>query len=208
MAEKAAWNGRRENRGSECCVRGRDKRKAMSEKSHEKNDRYEHLTHDAFGPLYNSGSRVLVLGSFPSVKSREAAFYYGHPQNRFWPLMALLFGDGSVPVSREEKADLMLSHGVALWDVIESCDIIGSSDASIKNVQVTDVASLVAKTEIKKIFINGGTGYRLFMKYQPENLRKMAEKLPSTSPANAAWSLKRLAGPWKAVADAAKLIAV
>lgn len=160
---------------------------------------YRHLTHDAFGPLYDADSEILILGSFPSVKSREAAFYYGHPQNRFWPLLAQLFGEEKVPATKEEKTAFILSRHLALWDVIESCDIIGSSDASIRNVQVTDVASLVAKTQIRKIFINGTTAYRLFMKYQSEGLGRMAEKLPSTSPANAAWSLERLKEEWKRI---------
>lgn len=159
---------------------------------------YQHLTHDDFGSLYDADSDTLILGSFPSVKSREAAFYYGHKQNRFWPLIAELYGEER-PETIEEKKHLILAHHLALWDVIESCDIIGSSDASIKNVQVTDVASLVQKTRIHRIFINGATAYKLFMKYQPKELQTMAVKLPSTSPANAAWSMERLKGAWKVV---------
>lgn len=163
---------------------------------------YQHLNHDAFGPVYDARSQVLILGSFPSVASREAAFYYGHPRNRFWRLMADILGADAIPETREAKTRLILSHHLALWDVVDACDIIGSSDASIKNVTVTDVASLVEKTPIHRIFINGGTAYRLFMKYQSDALRAMAVKLPSTSPANAAWSYDRLKAAWVVVADA------
>lgn len=187
---------------------GTEREPARCERAAMKNSesRYQHLTHDAFGPLYDEDSAVLILGSFPSVKSREAAFYYGHKQNRFWPLMAQLFGAEEVPVNKEDKAAFILSRHLALWDVIESCDIIGSSDASIRNAVVTDVASLIAKTRIREIFINGTTAYRLFVKYQSKELVQMAEKLPSTSPANAAWSLERLKEEWKKVPEAVEAV--
>lgn len=163
-----------------------------------KNTTYQHLDHSAFGPVYDSESKILILGSFPSVKSREAAFYYGHPQNRFWKVLAAVY-DASVPETKEEKINFVLSRHIALWDVIDSCDIIGSSDASIRNVTVTDIASLLGKTKIRRIFVNGATGYRLFEKYQDRKLVEMTAQLPSTSPANAAWSLARLTENWKRI---------
>ncbi len=128
--------------------------------------KYQHLSHE-FGPLYDGASRTLLLGSFPSVKSRDAQFYYGHPQNRFWKVLAALYGE-AVPASKEEKIRFVLGHHLALWDVIESCDICGSSDASIRNAVPTDLPPILAKTEINRIFINGKTAFRLYEKYQKD----------------------------------------
>ena len=105
-----------------------------------------HVTH-TFEPVYNGESRVLVLGTFPSVKSRESAFYYGHPQNRFWKVTAAIVKE-KVPVSIEEKKSMLLKHGIAIWDVISSCDIKGSSDSSIKSVVPNDVGGLLGKSKI------------------------------------------------------------
>ena len=162
---------------------------------------YEHIVHP-FPPLYDARCRVLILGSLPSVKSREQRFFYGHPQNRFWPLLARLFGE-PVPVTIEEKKALALSHHVALWDVIASCDIVGSGDASIRNAAPNDLSPILREAPITAIFCNGKTSGAYFHRYQEKTLGIAATVLPSTSPANAAWSMDRLAAAWQCVAVAA-----
>ena len=157
------------------------------------------LEHE-FPPIYSSESRALILGSFPSVRSREQSFYYGHPQNRFWRLLARVCGE-DIPVTIEEKKALCLSHGIALWDVIESCEIEGSSDSSIKNAAVNDLSVILDNCDIKQIFVNGGTAYKLFVKYQQKAIGRTAVRLPSTSPANAAWSFERLYGEWRIIKE-------
>lgn len=173
--------------------------------SENKKGAWQHLTHDDFGPLFDSKSEILILGSFPSAKSREEAFFYGHKQNRFWPLMARILRpeDPRVPGTKEEKIKMMLEQHIALWDVIESCDIIGSSDASIKNVHVTDLNRILNAAPIRKIYINGGTAYRLYQKYTIPLIgeRAPAIRLPSTSPANAAWSFERLLKEWQQIGE-------
>ena len=150
-------------------------------------------------PLYDSESRVLLLGSIPSPKSREVGFFYGHPQNRFWPMMAALTGE---PVPKREdieaKKQIILRHGLALWDTLESCTITGASDASIRDVVPNDIASLLAKAPIEAVFCNGATAYRIYTKYLLPVSGIPAVKLPSTSPANAAWSPARLQAAWGA----------
>lgn len=158
------------------------------------------VTH-TFAPVYDSNSKVLILGTFPSVKSRETCFYYGHPRNRFWQIAARLT-DSPAPQSVEEKKRLLLSSGIAIWDVIQSCDIIGSSDSSIKNVVPSDLLPVLQASQIGKIFANGATAARLYNKYQREQTGVDIITLPSTSPANAAYSLERLYGQWKLVKDA------
>lgn len=159
---------------------------------------YEHVEH-TFGPVYDDMSRILILGSVPSVKSREQQFYYGHPQNRFWKVLASVFG-GEAPVAIEEKKAFLLKNQVALWDVVESCDIIGSSDSSIRNVKANDMNVILGRAEIRAIFVNGGKAHELFMKYcrkyVSDDTPKLV-KLPSTSPANAAWTFERLTDAWK-----------
>ena len=155
---------------------------------------YSHLSH-GFLPVYDEESKILILGSFPSVKSREQGFYYGHPQNRFWKVMAVLCNE-SVPKTIEEKKTMLLQHHIAIWDVIDSCDIIGSSDSSIKNVVPADIAGLLQKTKIERIFANGRTAGKLYEKYVKGQTEKEISVLPSTSPANAAFSLERLAEVW------------
>lgn len=155
----------------------------------------ERLFH-TFPPLYNKESKILILGSFPSVKSREAQFFYGHPQNRFWKVMAAVLQE-EVPVTIEEKKKMLLSHGIALWDVIESCTIQGSSDSSIKNVVVNDFSEILQQSLVTRIFVNGGKAFELYEKYAREKTGIPAVKLPSTSPANAAWKLERLEAAWK-----------
>lgn len=153
-----------------------------------------------FPPLWDKNSKILILGSFPSVKSREMLFFYGHPQNRFWKVLASVL-DTALPQTVEEKKKFLLKNHIALWDVIESCDIIGSSDASIKNVKVNDISKILLGADIKQIFVNGKTADSLYKKYiYPQN-KIEAAVLPSSSPANAAWSLERLIDKWSVIKD-------
>jgi hypoxanthine-DNA glycosylase len=157
------------------------------------------VTHP-FPALYDQHSRVLILGSFPSVKSREQQFFYGHPQNRFWRVLSAVCGE-SVPVTVEEKTALLLKRHIALWDVIASCRIEGSSDATIKDVVPNDLSPILKGADIRKIYCNGTKSYELYRKYvEPETGRK-AEKLPSTSPANAAVSLEQLIRRWGVISE-------
>ena len=153
-----------------------------------------------FGPLWQEDSRILILGSFPSVKSREQGFYYGHPQNRFWKLMARLLTE-NVPQTIPEKKAMMLAHHIALWDVIESCEIVGSSDSSIREVQVNDLGRIVKESQVRHVFANGGKAFELYEKYGKAMTGLPAVKLPSTSPANAAFSLERLAENWDCILE-------
>lgn len=147
-------------------------------------------------PVYDENSRILILGSFPSVKSRETAFFYGHSQNRFWRLIAGLCGE-QTPESIDEKKALLLRHHIALWDVIESCEITGSADSSIKNAVANDFSRILDKAHIRQIYANGSTAYNLYRKYADENIIK----LPSTSPANAAWGIDRLMEAWSVILE-------
>ena len=160
---------------------------------------YEHLTH-TFEPVFNSDSKILILGSFPSVKSRENHFYYGHPQNRFWKVLAQIF-EAEVPQTIEEKKKFLLEHHIAVWDVIESCTIIGSSDSSIKDVVVNDFSKVLEYSAIEKIYVNGGKAYELYHKYAEKQTGIGAVKLPSTSPANAAWNLEKLCRAWSTIKE-------
>ena len=157
---------------------------------------YEHIRH-TFAPVYDERSKILILGSLPSVKSREQGFYYGHPQNRFWRVMAAVFSC-QVPGTIEEKKKMLLEHRVALWDVIESCDIIGSSDSSIKNVVPADIGFLLGRTQIGSIFANGKKAESLYRKYIFPKPQAGITALPSTTPANAACSLEKLVEVWGA----------
>ena len=157
-----------------------------------------YLTH-TFGPFYDSESRILILGSFPSVKSREMNFYYGHPQNRFWPLLAALFKE-NVPESLARKKDFLTRNHIALYDVIDSCSIIGSADSTIEDVRMTDLSPILSAGKIEdRIFTNGSKAYSLYEKYQRPVTGIPAVKLPSSSPANAAYSLEKLIELWKPV---------
>ena len=151
-----------------------------------------------FPPLYNEDSRILILGSFPSVKSREQRFFYGHPQNRFWKVTAAVF-DCAVPQTIEEKRQFLLEHGVALWDTIASCDIVGSSDSSIKNVVPNDLTPVLEGAKIERIFVNGKTSEKYYNRYIRDKIGREALCLPSTSPANAAWSVERLVEAWQVI---------
>lgn len=176
---------------------------------------YQHIEH-GFEPVFDERSRVLVLGSFPSVLSRANAFYYGNPQNRFWRVMAACLGAPVPPNEGDPLADgtpatldasiaakrfMLLDGGVALWDVIESCDIKGSSDASIKNVVPADIERITGNAPIELVVCNGGTAGRLYKRYLQERTGLSAVVLPSTSPANAAWRLERLVERWREAVD-------
>ena len=149
---------------------------------------YQYVEHE-FAPVYNEESQVLVLGSLPSVKSREQGFYYGHPRNRFWKVMAAVLGVPE-PLTIEEKKRMLLAGHVAVYDVIRACEIIG-------NVIPADIESIVTHTPIRAVFTNGKTAGRLYKKYQAEHIALPMIELPSTSPANAAFSLERLGEIWK-----------
>ena len=149
-------------------------------------------------PLYREDSRILILGSFPSVKSRETAFFYGHPQNRFWKVTAKVFGEDT-PLTIDEKKAFLLRNHIALWDVIASCEITGSSDSSIRSVVPNDLTPILAAADIRQIYVNGGTAAKYYDRYQKQVLGREAMRLPSTSPANAAWSLDRLIEAWSII---------
>lgn len=175
---------------------------------------YRTIEH-TFEPIYDEGSRVLILGSLPSVKSRENNFYYGHPQNRFWRVLWEIFeGENEAkqaedkicmrgcPVdafSIKEKKTFLHAHHIALWDVIARCDIAGSSDSSIKNVVPNDIGAILKCAPIENIYVNGGKAYELYMRCCYPLTGREAVKLPSTSPANAAWTLDRLIKTWNII---------
>lgn len=163
---------------------------------------YRHIQRQ-FGPVYSADSKILILGSFPSVRSREAGFFYGHPQNRFWPLLARLLEE-EVPKDREEKTQLLLRNRIALWDTLDACDIIGSDDASIKNAVPVDISLVLNAAQIREIYCNGTASYKLFMKHLYPLCGIEPKKLPSTSPANAAWNMERLCSEWKVILEELK----
>lgn len=157
---------------------------------------YNHAAH-LFGPVFDEHSKILILGSFPSVKSREQNFYYGHPQNRFWKVLASVCKRQEQSIKTiEQKKKFLSDNNIALWDVIESCDIKGSSDSSIKNIKVNDLNVILKKSCIEKIILNGKKSYELYKKYYGDMNMPNSVQLPSTSPANAAWSLERLIEVW------------
>ncbi len=160
---------------------------------------YQRLVHE-FEPVWNAESKILVLGSFPSVKSREIAFYYGHPQNRFWKVLEAVLQQ-EISQEIEGRKEFLLRNRIAIWDVIQSCDIIGSSDSSIKNVEPTELATLIENSKIKHIFVNGKTAERLYKRYSEAKTGIKAIALPSTSPANAMFSLERLCQAWNVICD-------
>ena len=160
---------------------------------------YVKVRHE-FEPVFDQDSRVLILGSFPSVKSREQQFYYGHPQNRFWKVIAGLTGY-PVPETMEEKKRMLLENRIAIWDVIAECEIIGSSDSSIRNVVPADLNRILHHSDIRKIYANGGTARKLFDRFQKKSCGREITGLPSTSPANASYSLDRLLAEWKCVVE-------
>lgn len=151
-------------------------------------------------PLYDKNSRILILGSFPSVKSRETNFFYGHPQNRFWKVIARILSE-KTPVTIQEKKTMLLGHNIALWDVIHSCEIEGSADSTIKNVVPNDINNILENSEIKRIYVNGKKAESLYKKYIEKQTGIEAVVLPSTSPANAAWSEEKLYEAWQVISS-------
>lgn len=151
-----------------------------------------------FPPLYDENSKVLILGSFSPIKSREQMFFYGHPQNRFWKVLATIFGEDT-PDGTDEKKRFLLSHGIALWDVIASCEIEGSADSTIKNVKANDLSEILDNADIQSIYVNGKTAEKYFNRYTKNVIGRDAVCLPSTSPANAAWSTERLVKAWSVI---------
>ena len=156
------------------------------------------MTQHPIAPIYNENSKVLILGSFPSVKSREQMFFYGHPQNRFWKVISAVMS-ADTPNTIDEKISFLYTKHIALWDVIAFCDITGSSDSSIKNVVANDLTEILKKADIKQIFVNGKTAQRYYNKYIRNTIGREAICLPSTSPANAGWNMDKLIEAWKIV---------
>ncbi len=158
---------------------------------------YMHLKHTN-KPVWDCNCESIILGTFPSVLSRKNKFFYGNPQNRFWRVMAHVLGFAT-PQTVEEKKNMLLSCKIALWDVIDECDIIGSSDSSIKNVIPNNVSEIINKSAINKIFVNGATAERLYNKYLFKTINIKPILLPSTSPANASYSFERLCDKWAVI---------
>ncbi|MGN1419731.1 MAG: DNA-deoxyinosine glycosylase [Acutalibacteraceae bacterium] len=151
-------------------------------------------------PLFDEHSKTLILGSFPSVKSREVAFFYGHRQNRFWRVLAALYKQPT-PQTTEEKKKLILENQLALWDVVASCDVQGSADSSLKNVKPNDLGIILQTAKIERIFTNGKTAFNLYNKFLLKETGIEAVCLPSTSPANAKMQMPELLIHWKVIAD-------
>lgn len=152
-------------------------------------------------PIYDKHSIILILGSFPSVKSREEGFFYGHKQNRFWKVVSRVFEEEE-PKTIEEKKALLLRNHIAVWDVIAGCDIEGSSDSTIKNVRPNDLSTILDNAQIKAIYVNGKTAEKYYKKYIEKSINRKAVCLPSTSPANAAWSIEKLLDTWRCIKEA------
>lgn len=149
-------------------------------------------------PVYNAHSNVLILGTFPSVKSREQHFFYGNPQNRFWKVISAITNT-PLPLTIEAKKAMLLEHGIAIWDVIQSCEITGSSDSSIKKVVPMDFSPILKSASIQRIYANGATAEKLYQTYCEATTKMGIIKLPSTSPANAAFSLEKLIEAWSVI---------
>ena len=149
-------------------------------------------------PVYSEDSRILILGSFPSVKSREVMFFYGHPQNRFWRVVAAVFQE-DVPMTVPDRKEFLIRNRIAAWDVIASCRIKGSSDASISDVTANDLRPILETASIRQIYVNGKTAGKMYKTYTEPVTGRSCICLPSTSPANAAWSFERLVDAWKMI---------
>lgn len=160
-------------------------------------DNYKTIVHP-LKPLYREDSKILILGSFPSVKTREYGFFYGHVQNRFWRVMEVLFKE-ELSDDIDERKDFLLRHKIALYDSIYKCDIVGSSDASIKNVVPADLKRIIKEADIREVFLNGSTSYKYYKKYHEKKLKLEGVKLPSTSPANARYRLDDLVNEWRVI---------
>lgn len=160
---------------------------------------YERLSHTV-DPVFDRNSKILILGTFPSIKSRESGFFYGHPQNRFWRVLARICGS-ACPVSIDEKKQMLLNNHIALWDVINTCDIAGSADSTIVNVMPNDLSVIRNTANIQQIFVNGKKAEELYKKFLEKPTGIKAICLPSTSPANASWSEDRLVDSWSVIKE-------
>ncbi|MBO5776442.1 MAG: DNA-deoxyinosine glycosylase [Clostridia bacterium] len=163
------------------------------------NSALTHVKHN-IAPVYDDSSKILILGSFPSVKSREQIFFYGHPQNRFWKVISTILG-AQPPQTVAEKRKMLLDNGIAVWDVVAECDIVGSQDSTIAAVIPNAIDELIKRSQIKAIILNGKTAYNLYMKYLAERIDLKATLLPSTSPANATWSTTKLIEQWSIIKE-------
>lgn len=162
--------------------------------------KYTHIADHSFPPVINKNSEILILGSFPSVASRADGFFYMYKQNRFWKLLSKIYEDNFETESIDQKIKFLHKYNIALYDVIESCDIIGSKDSSIENVVPADISSLIKNTKIKSIYVNGKKAFELFKQYNV-SLLNTVKYLPSTSSANAAYSIEKLYEHWKTIKD-------
>ena len=157
----------------------------------------EHIIH-SIGPVFDAESRVLILGTMPSPKSREVQFYYGHPQNRFWRVLAAVLGE-EVPQSVPEKKAMLLRHRIALWDVLAECEITGASDSSIRNPVANDLSVILDHAPVQAVFTTGATAWKLYTRLQKPHTGIEAVRLPSTSPANCAVKMEALTEAYKAI---------
>ena len=151
-----------------------------------------------FAPVYDENSKILILGTFPSVKSRENGFYYGNNNNRFWRVIADILND-SLPTTIQQKKSFLLRHNIALWDVASSCEIENSADSTIKNVVANDVKKITEQSKIEAIFCNGKTAFKLYEKFFKDSIEVDCFCLPSTSPANASFSFEKLKFQWQKI---------
>ena len=157
----------------------------------------EHIIH-SIEPVFDAESRVLILGTMPSPKSREVQFYYGHPQNRFWRVLAAVLGE-EVPQSVPEKKAMLLRHRIALWDVLAECEITGASDSSIRNPVANDLSVILNHAQVQAVFTTGATAWKLYTRLQKPHTGIEAVRLPSTSPANCAVKMEALTEAYKAI---------
>ena len=157
----------------------------------------EHIIH-SIEPVFDAESRVLILGTMPSPKSREVQFYYGHPQNRFWRVLAAVLGE-EVPQSVPEKKTMLLRHRIALWDVLAECEITGASDSSIRNPVANDLSVILDHAPVQAVFTTGATAWKLYTRLQKPHTGIEAVRLPSTSPANCAVKMEALTEAYKAI---------
>ncbi len=153
-----------------------------------------------FPPVWSPDAKILILGTYPSPKSREIGFYYGHPQNRFWPLMAELL-DSELPETTEARRELLIRNRISIWDVLESCDITGASDSSIQNPVLNDLGTIIFGTGIEKVYANGSKAGQLFRHFMKQHESVPFRQLPSTSPANASYGFARLAEEWSCILE-------
>lgn len=151
-----------------------------------------------FPPVFDKNSKILILGSFPSVKSRQDEFYYANPQNRFWKVLSNIFCE-NIPDDITTKTEFLLNHKIALWDVVANCDIIGSSDSTIKNIVPNDLVSVLQSAPICQIFVNGNTAKKIYDRFIFNQINQTAYPLPSTSPANARFNLDSLVASWQII---------